>query len=64
MSQSGGIKKLAEAEESANRAIHAAKEKRQARIQEAKKSAAKQLDEIRAKFQADFDQQEAQVRSE
>jgi hypothetical protein len=61
MSQGGGIKKLAEAEESANRKIQEAKDKRAQRIQQAKNSAARQLHEIRTKLQADFEQQENQA---
>ena len=62
MSQGGGIKKLAEAEEQANRQIADAKERRAQRIQEAKNSAAHELAELRAQHQRDFDLQEAQVR--
>lgn len=61
MSQSTGIAKLAQAEELANRQIAQAKERRAQRIQEAKNSAAEQLAQQRAKYQADFDLQEAQV---
>jgi V-type H+-transporting ATPase subunit G len=60
MSSNSGIKKLAEAEDLANRKIKEAKEKRAQRIQEAKRSAEQKLQKIRAKFQAEFDQQEAQ----
>jgi hypothetical protein len=62
MSQGGGIKKLAEAEELANRQIAQAKDRRAQRIQEAKNSAAKELAELRAKYQREFEQAEAQVR--
>eukprot|EP00750_Incisomonas_marina_P006521 INCI14610.1.p2 GENE.INCI14610.1~~INCI14610.1.p2 ORF type:complete len:124 (+),score=35.38 INCI14610.1:148-519(+) len=60
MSQASGIAKLAQAEELANRQIADAKERRAQRIQEAKNSAAEQLAQQRAKYQADFDLQEAQ----
>ena len=62
MSSGNSIEKLSRAEEDANREIAKAKARRQQSIQEAKAKAADRLREIREKFQADFEQQEAQAR--